>query len=496
MFESLLSGTALIIVVVVVVLLLIAMIYGKNYVKVPPNQVAVFTGRGKQKIVRGGARFKFPIIERVDIMELEPFNVQVAVSNIISTDGVPVNVDGVGLIKFGSTEEAIATAVERFLTSDREELHRQVQEILAGNMRGIVSQMTVEELNNNREDFRRRVLEEAGTDFQKIGMELDVLTIQNISDPNGYLESLGRRRIAEVRRDAEIGEAAAKRDAQIASAAAKQEGDTAQALADTAIAQANRDRDLELARIQALVDAEKATATQAGPRAEAEARQAVVVAEAAVDRAREEAQVQVEQQRAVRVEEAVKADTIIPAEAAKQATILQAQGDREAAVNQAEATAQAERLQGDAEAAARTAAAAARQAELQAEAEGERARLLAQAEGQEKMAEALGQFTDEAARLSVLPDLIARLPEIVKEAAAPFGNISNLVVVDSNGDGEGASSRLAGMVPDIIQRAVPLLGAFGIDLGKLLGNSTSTVDESAELDQATVTQTVQDDGTE
>ncbi|MBP9738149.1 flotillin family protein [Candidatus Saccharibacteria bacterium] len=474
MFESLLSSTALFLIVVVVVFLLIGMIYSKNYIKVPPNQVAVFTGRGKQKIVRGGARFRVPVIERVDIMELEPFNVTVQVADIIAVDGVPVNVDGVGLIKFGSTDEAIATAVERFLTSDRQGLQRQVQEILAGNMRGIVSQMTIEELNNNREEFRRRVLEEAGSDFQKIGMELDVLTIQNISDSNGYLHSLGRKRIAEVQRDAEVGEANAQRDAKIAAAEAKRQGDTAQAEADAAIALAEQERDLTLARVRAEVDAQNATAAQAGPQAEAEARKAVVVAEAQVQMASEEAQIGVEQKRAERATEAQRADVIIPAEAQRQALVLTAEGESSAAVARAEAEAQGTRLQGDAAAEARKAAAVAHQAELEAEAEGDRAKLLAQAEGQEKMATALGAFTDEAARLSVLPDLIATLPGIVREAAAPFAQISSMVVMDggSNG-GEGASSRVANMVPEILKSALPILQAFGIDPAKLFGTDTA-----------------------
>ncbi|MCB9834830.1 flotillin family protein [Candidatus Nomurabacteria bacterium] len=462
------------------ILALIAMIYARNYVKVPPNQVAVFTGRGKQKIVRGGARFKFPLIERVDVMELEPFNVQVAVSNIISTDGVPVNVDGVGLIKFGSTDEAIATAVERFLTSDRRELHNQVQEILAGNMRGIVSQMTVEELNNNREDFRRRVLEEAGTDFQRIGMELDVLTIQNISDPNGYLESLGRRRIAEVRRDAEIGEANAQRDAKIAAAEAKREGDTAQALADVAIAQAEQDRDLELARIQATVDAERATAAQSGPRADAEARKAVVVANAAADQAEEEARVEVERQRALRAHEAQQADVIIPAQAAKEAAIEKATGDKAAAIARSEAEAEGIRLRGDAEAAARATTADARQRELEAEAAGAQARLLAEAEGQAKLAEALKAMDAAALRAQATPMLIERLADIMRAVGEPLAGIDNITVLD--GGGANGLGGFMDQLPTQLARGLMMLKAVGVDFSGLFGEeSQSTTLSEADM---------------
>ncbi|HJS83741.1 MAG TPA: SPFH domain-containing protein [Nitrososphaera sp.] len=465
-----LSVVALGAIAVVAALLLLMLLYARNYIKVPPNEVAVFTGRGRVRTVRGGARFRVPVVERVDKMMLEPFNVTVAVTNIYSVDGVPVNVDGVGLIKFGSSDEALSTAVERFLTSNRNELHNQVQEILAGNMRGIVAQMTVEELNNNREEFRRRVVEDAGSDFKTIGMELDVLTIQNISDPSGYLEALGRKRIAEVHRDAEIGEAEAQRDSRIRSAEANREGQTAQAVADTAIAQANRERDLELARIQALIQAEQARASQAGPQAEAEAHKAVVVAEAAAQAAQTEAQIEVERLRGQRAQEAQQADVVIPAEAAKQAALLQAAAEKATAIAEAEAVAEARRLGGIAEAEARKAAAEAHQTELEAAAAGERARLLAEAEGQEKMAVALSAFNEQAARLSVLPRLIEALPQMAAEVAKPMGNIDNITVI--GGGSENGTAGFADTVPLMLARTFASLKSAGLDLGDYFGTKT------------------------
>jgi flotillin len=478
-----LSPVMIAVVAIIAVFVIVAYLYARNYVKVPPNQVAIFTGRGKKTPVRGGARFRMPIIERVDIMDLEPFSVQVRVANVYSRDGVPVSVDGVGLIRFGSTDDAINTAVERFLTSDRRTIQTQVEEILAGNMRGIVAQMTVEELNGNRDQFTSRVLEEAGSAFARIGMELDVLTIQNISDANGYLDALGRGRIAEVKRDAKIREAEAERDAQIASAAAKREGDTAQAAADTAIAQANQERDLEFARIAARVDAERATAAQAGPRAEAEARKAVVVANAEARRADEEAQIAVEEMRSQRKEQAQRADVVIPAEAARQAAILEAEGRREAAIAQAQAEAEAKKLEGAALAEARTVAATAHRAELEAEAEGERAKLLAQAEGQQKLAEALNTFSEAAARLSVLPDLVRALPQMAEAIALPLGQIGNMVVMDGAG-GNGAQS-IGGLVPKLLAQTLVAAQAVGLDIPALLGAASSNKVNGSSIEPAT-----------
>lgn len=277
------------VVVAVIIFIVLPAIYVKNYVKVPPNEVAVFTGRGKPKVVRGGARFKIPGIERVDIMSLEPFNVSINLKNALSNDGVPVNVEAVGLVRIGSADEAVQTAVQRFLTSDLDELQQQINEILAGSLRGITATMTVEDLNSNRDSLARSVVEEAGGDLARIGMEVDVIKIAGISDFNGYLESLGQRRIAEVKRDAAIGTAEAERDSQIQSAKARQAGSVAQAEADTAIASANQKRDVELARLRAQTEAENAEADQAGPLAQATAEKAVGIAREQAEAARVEA---------------------------------------------------------------------------------------------------------------------------------------------------------------------------------------------------------------
>src|SRR5690349_23539956 len=129
----------------VLLLVVVPLIYVKNYIKVPPNEVAVFTGRGQPKVVRGGARFRMPGIERVDIMTLEPFNVSINLMNALSNNGVPVNVEAVGLVRIGSADEAVQTAVQRFLTSDLDDLQRQINDILAGSLRGITATMTVDD---------------------------------------------------------------------------------------------------------------------------------------------------------------------------------------------------------------------------------------------------------------------------------------------------------------------------------------------------------------
>lgn len=460
----------LIVAVIAALLLFVALpvIYVKNYIKVPPNEVAVFTGRGTPKVVRGGARFRVPGIERVDIMSLEPFNVSINLQNALSNNGVPVNVEAVGLVRIGSSEEAVQTAVQRFLTSDLNELQRQINEILAGSLRGITATMTVEDLNSNRDTLARSVVEEAGGDLARIGMEVDVLKIAGISDRNAYLESLGQRRIAEVKRDAAIGTAEAERDAQIQSAKARQAGSVAQAEADTAIATANQRRDVELARLRAQTEAENAQADQAGPLANARAQKDVGIAIEQAEAARVQARIEVEQRRAEQATAALQADVIAPADAQRQADVALAEGQRQAAILAAQAQAEAARQAGQAQADARKAAADALRIERQAEADGIKAKLVAEAAGKKEIAAALNTYSPEAARLQTLPDVLASVVKATEAAAMPLSEIDRLSIIGGASDTQDAVGGLLGVSPLAVAKIVEALKSSGIDLPSML----------------------------
>ena len=444
-------------------LVVVPLIYVKNYIKVPPNEVAVFTGRGAPKVVRGGARFRVPGIERVDIMSLEPFNVSINLQNALSNDGVPVNVEAVGLVRIGSADEAVQTAVQRFLTSDLDALQNQINDILAGSLRGITATMTVEDLNSNRDTLARSVVEEAGADLARIGMEVDVIKIAGISDKNGYLESLGQRRIAEVKRDAAVGTAEAERDAQIRSAKARQEGAVAQAEADTAIATANQRRDVELARLRAQTEAENAEADQAGPLANARAQKDVGIAIEQAEAARVQARIEVEQRRAEQAQAALQADVIAPAEAQRQADIARAEGQRQATI-----------LAGQAQADARKAAAEALRVERQAEADGIKAQLVAEAAGKKEIAAALNTYSPEAARLQTLPDVLASVVKATEAAAMPLSEIERLSIIGGPSDAQDAVGGLLGVSPLAVAKIVEALRASGIDLAQLLNRADTT----------------------
>ncbi len=473
MVDALTSPAVIAPVVFLLLILAAVRIYIRNYIKVPLNQVAVFTGRGTPKIIRGGARFQVPGLERVDMMSLEPFNVNIELKRSLAKDGVPINVDAVGLVRIGSEDEAIKTAVERFLTADADHLKIQINEILGGSLRGTVATMTVEELNGDRETLARAVIAEVSADLARIGMEVDVLKIQNISDENGYLEALGQQRIAEVKRDAAIGRAEAERDATIKAAQAKQQGSIAQAAADTAIAEAEQNRDVAKANYQAKVQAENARTLQAGPLADAQAQKAVGIAKEEAEAARVQARIIVEEQRAAEAQARLQADVIAPAEAEKSAAIARAEGESEAAILAAKAAAEA-----------RVAAAGALKQEQFAEAEGSKARLLAEAEGKARIADAFNSFGPDAIRLQTLPDILAAFAQAVVASSAQVGNIDRISIIGGAGDANEGVGTVLNTAPQTIAKIMEALHASGIDIAAMLNGGSGNGVAKPGIDEA------------
>src|SRR6185436_16321567 len=154
-----------------------------------------------------------------------------------------------------------------------DQIQKVIFQTLEGHLRSILGTLTVEEVNSDRQSFAQKLTSEAAADLEKMGLGVDVLTIQEISDEEEYLNALGKRRTAEVKRDATVGEADATRDAKIRSSLAMQEGERARFNAEAEIAQAQRDFKIRQAQYTAEVEAEAARARQAGPLAEAAARQ-------------------------------------------------------------------------------------------------------------------------------------------------------------------------------------------------------------------------------
>jgi flotillin len=458
---------------VVAVIVAIAL-FTRNFIKVPPNTCAVFSGRKRHlkdgtvvgfRLVRGGAALRWPVLERVDYLSLNSITFPLKVE-AYNKDGVPVTIDSVATVKIASDDVSLRAAAERFLGMSENAIRDIIFQCLGGHLRGIMGKLTVEEANADRLKFAQQIAEEAATDLRKLGVQIDVLTIQHISDPRGYLEALGIKRTAEVKRDATIGEAEAQRDAMQRSAEAKRVGETARLQAEVAIAEQDKNLRVKKASYEAEVQAQEAQARQAGPLSEAKARQSVFTEE-----------VRMRDIEAQRVEKELLASVVRPSEAQKEATIRKAEGDKGARVTLAEATQAELSFEGAGEAAKIQKIGEAEATKVRAigtaEAEVIQLKLEAEAAGMMKKAGAWRQYTD-AAKLQML---LEALPSALQAVAAPMAEVDRLVIVDSGGGGIG---RLLDQVPattfSFIQK---LKEVAGIDLIELVKKSAATQEPGA-----------------
>ena len=246
-------------------------VWASRYTKVGPNQVLVISGRKRKvtdpdgtarevgfRIVKGGGRFVWPVFEKVDILSLEILTIDVQTPEVYTSKGVPVKVDGVAQVKIKGDDVSITTAAEQFLSKSTDEIKSVAMQTLEGHLRAILGTMTVEEIYQNRDAFASKVQEVAAGDMANMGLSIVSFTIRDIRDTQGYLDALGKPRIAQVKRDAMIAQAEADRDATIRSAQANQAGQEAKFLADTKVAEAQRDYQSNVAQYQAAVNQKKA----------------------------------------------------------------------------------------------------------------------------------------------------------------------------------------------------------------------------------------------
>ena len=507
MFE--LPITVIAIVVVLVVSLLIAMmLLSKNYIKVSPNQAAVISGRRRKlsdgstvgyRQVRGGATLVIPFLEKVEFLDLNVITVPLATSRAYTSQGVPVSVKAVANVKIKGDDESLRAAAERFLGMPKDQFHGLIFQTLEGHLRAILGTLTVEEINNDRQSFAQKLTSEAAGDLEKMGIGLDALTIQEISDDEGYLDALGKRRTAEVKRDAEIGQAEANRDSKIKASLALQEGEKVRLSTEALIAQSNRETEIQKAQVSAEIQKERAKANQAGPLAEAKAQQEVVAEEVRIERIRTQEQIAVQEQEVLRKEKELEATVVKQAEADRRAAVLRAQGAQESAILEAEGRKQAQIAQAEAEAQKLQKEGQGRAMAIESEgrAEAEKIRALGLAEAEKLQAQGLAhakateaqglaeataikekaaawrEFND-AARLQTilekLPSIIEASAPVFQAVAEPLGKIDKIVMIDQGGNGNGSSgiNRFAQTAPTMIFSLLQQLQALGLNVPDVL----------------------------
>ena len=270
-----------------------------------PNEVLIFSGRssrlkGKQvgyRTIKGGRGFRIPLIETVDRMDLTNMVIDVAVTNAYSKGGIPLRVNGVANVKIAGHEPLLGNAVERFLGKDRRGLIKVAKDTLEGNLRGVLSQLTPEQVNDDKISFAENLLEEAEHDLSHLGLVLDTMKIQNVADDVGYLDSIGRRKTAQVIMNARINEANAQ-------------AQSIQREAENHQAASVRDLQAEMTILEANIKRQVTDAQTAGSAMIAEE---IGEVQALIEEAKENIKVQTA--RVQQVERRLQADVVAPANA-------------------------------------------------------------------------------------------------------------------------------------------------------------------------------------
>jgi len=436
--------------------------------RVPQNKAAVVTGL-KKRIISGGGGFVIPIFERYDILSLENIKIPLDIDNAISSQGVPVTVASVAVVKVKSDKESIYSAMEQFFRGDTNktasEIATQSSYVLVGKLREIIAKMTVEEIYQDKDKFSSEVQENAAIALAEMGLEIKAFTVMSIDDINGYLVALGRKRISEVKRDAQIAEAEAERETVVKTAEASRRGAEARLLAETQVAEASKEKELKVQAYRREQESAKAIADNAYQIEENKVKKEVTETELQVELLRRQRETELAEQEAKRKEKELEATVNKQADAERYRQERLAEARKYEQVTKAQADAEAIKLDGQANAEAI-------RVQGQAEAEAIQARGLAEAEAMMKKAEAFKQYNDAA----VIQMMIERLPEIAKNVAAPIAQTEKIVVIDQGGGGNGkpaGAAKVSGYVTDIIAQLPETVEALtGVNLIDVLKGAT------------------------
>ncbi|GAA0814750.1 SPFH domain-containing protein [Clostridium tertium] len=454
--EKLLNVLPIIIIVIIVLIVFLSF-----WRRVPADKAMVITGLRKRVLLgRGG--LMIPVLETSSTISLENISMTTDVNEAPAKQGIFVNIVGTAVVKVKNDSENVLKAVEQFCSGGEKNtvnvIKTIVEQILEGKLRGIISTLTVEQINEDRASFEQRIEDDIRNELGSMGLVLISYTILKISTQGGYLENRAKPQIAAAKSEADIAEAERKRDTEIKTASATREGQKAKLEAEAEIAQSERDKKIKLEAFRAEQDKAKANADVAYKLQEVENNS--ILAEQQAELAEKEALV---------VEKKLIAEVKKPADAKKYEVEVAAEAHKIQAIRQAEAEAEAIRVRAIAEADAKKiqaqADAEAIRAKGLAEADAIKAKGIAEAEAKDRLAEAMAKYGEAA----IVEMVVNSLPDVMKEVASPLQQIDKLTVID-NGGSQGAS-KVAKIVTDVTANGFEVLKDItGVDLANVLNN--------------------------
>jgi len=443
----------------VLAVILVMATVARMYRKVGPHEALIIYGMGGTRIVKGSGAVIFPMIQTCKELSLELMSFDVAPQQSLYTQqGVAVTVEAVAQIKVKSDPVSIRTAAEQFLSKRPEQREGLIRLVMEGHLRGIIGQLTVEQIVKEPEMVADRMRSTNASDMNKMGLEVVSFTLKEVRDKNEYITNMGRPDVARIKRDAEVAAAEADRDIAIkraeatrASAVAKAQADQERVAAETAslAKQAEAERDLDIKKASYLEMTKKAQAT-ADKAYEIETnvmQQKVIEESVRVQQVEREAQVKVQEAEIERRERELIATVLKPAEIERQRIETLANAERQRLMSEAEGRASSIRAQGEAE------------AEI----------IFKKGEAEAKAMNVKAEAFQEYNQAAVLDKLISGLPEVVRALAEPLGKVDKVTIVSTgNGDAAGAY-KLTGDITKIAAQVPALFEALsGMQVSELL----------------------------
>jgi len=421
--------------------------FARMFRKAGPHQAVIVYGLRGTRVIKGRGTFILPMIESSRDLSLELMSFDVAPKQDLYTkQGVAVSVEAVAQIKVKSDPESIQTAAEQFLTKTDQDREGLIRLVMEGHLRGIIGQLTVEEIVKEPEMVGDRMRSTCASDMNKMGLEVISFTIKEVRDQNEYIANMGRPDIARIKRDAEIAAAEAERDTAIRRAVAQREAAVAKAQADqervlaetislTRQSEAQRDLDIKKAEYLETVKRQQATADKSYEIQTNVMQQQLVAEQVKIQQIEKEHEILVQDAEIQRRERELIATVLKSAEVERRRVETIASGERQRLISEAEGRASAIRAQGEAE------------AEITFR-KGE-----AEAKAMNVKAEAYQEYNQAA----VVDKLISSMPELIRALAAPLQNVDKITIVSTGGDTAGMSkitgdmAKMAAQIPALFE---------------------------------------------
>ncbi len=442
----------------VLMLMFVFATFARLYRKVGPNEALITYGFRGTKVVKGGGRVIFPMIESCRSLSLELMSFDVAPQQDLYTkQGVAVTVEAVAQIKVKSDEISIKTASEQFLTKTPQQREGLIRLVMEGHLRGIIGQLTVEQIVKEPEMVGDRMRGTCAADMSKMGLEVISFTIKEVRDKNEYIANMGRPDVARIKRDADVAAAEAERDtaikkaeAQRASAIARAQADQERVLAETLSqakqAEAQRDLEVKKATYAELVKRQQAQADKAYEIQSNIQQQQVIAEQVKVQLVEKEQQTKVQEAEIARHQNELIATVLKQAEIEKQRVLNIAEGEKQRLIAEAEGRANATRMQGEAE------------ADI----------IFKKGEAEAKAMNIKAEAFQEYNQAAVIDKLLSGMPEIVRALATPLSQVDKITIVSTGNGTTAGASKITGDMAAIAAQVPALFEALsGMSMAEL-----------------------------